>query len=99
MSDNQASIDSQIEHYEDRISAAGYDPDNPPATEKAVEDKPSIFDESREGELRSSLGKIYDRNQAAAERADEAKIVPSITAGDTTQYRHGEDVGLSARFA
>ena len=84
MSDNHAAIDSQIEQYEDRISAAGYDPDNPPATEKVVEDKPSIFDESRESELRSSLGKIYDRNQAASEKAEEAKIVPSITAGDST---------------
>ena len=84
MSDNHASLDSQIEHYEDRISAAGYDPDNPPATEKLVEDKPSIFDESREGELRSSLSKIYDRNQAKAEKAEEAKIVPSITPGDST---------------
>ena len=35
-------------------------------------------------ELRSSLAKIYDRNQAKAERAEEAKIVPSITAGDST---------------
>ena len=85
MSDDHASIDSQIEHYEDRITAAGYDPDNPPATEKVVEDKPSIFDESREFELRSSLGKIYDRNQAKAEKAEELQVVPSILPGDSTQ--------------
>ena len=87
---SEDSIDSQISSYEDRISAAGYDPDNPPAIEKAVEDKPSIFDESREFELRSSLGKIYDRNQAASEKAEERQIVPSITADDTTQSAMGK---------
>ena len=34
--------------------------------------------------LGQAFGKIYDRNQAEAERAEEAKIVPSITPSDST---------------
>ena len=76
MSDNHASIDSQIEHYEDRISAAGYDPEMGSKTEPPEKDNPSLFDESREGELRKSLGAIYDKHQAKAERAEELQIYP-----------------------
>ena len=77
-------IDLQISNYEDRISAAGYDPETGSKTEEPEKDNPSLFDEAREGELRKTLGAIYDKNQAAAERAAEAKIVPSITPADST---------------
>ena len=79
---SEDNIDSQISNLEGRLESAGYDSDSPPP--KAETDKPSIFDESREGELRSSLAKIYDENHAAQERAQELQIVPSITPSDST---------------
>lgn len=66
-------VDAQISHYEGALNSAGV------SAEPKAEDKPGLFDESRDDELRAKLGAVYDRNNAVQERAEARLTMPATT--------------------